>query len=137
MSRAALCLTAVAMFCVESVSCFPYVWRHFFHCPAQDSNLAKEAFGILAPSARRAVATRPVGSEIATLVGNHSVRKPGFERHLSQAAISGETRLRRIPSRDGGTRSQHVWRIALLSQNICKILKKLQTIPCRMRHPKR
>ena len=43
---------------------------------------------------------------------------PGFERQASQAAISGETRLLRIPSRDGGTRSQHVWRIALQSASL-------------------
>ena len=67
-------------FCVESISCFPHVWRHFFHSPAKDSNLALEAVGILALSARHAVATRPVGSEVATLVGNHSVRKTQVSR---------------------------------------------------------
>ena len=47
---------------------------------AQDSNLAWEAVGTLEPSARHAVATRPVGKESATLIGNHSVRKTQVSR---------------------------------------------------------
>ena len=81
---------------IESVG--PFCARQQSPCSVLKASVVFQSFE--PASARHAVATRPVGSEIAT------------------AATSGDTRLLRIPLRDGGTRSQHVWRIALQSASL-------------------
>ena len=114
-----LCPTAVATFCVESISSFsirlapllPFSSPRFkpglrgrWHTGTFCTTCSRHQ---TCRQRDRHIGWKPLGAE-----------DPGFERQASQAAISGETRLHGIPSRDGGTRSQHVWRIALQSASL-------------------
>ena len=61
----------------------------------------------------------PVGSETDSLVGNHSVRKTRVSRDKHHRPLFLARRdYFGFPQRDGGTQSQHVWRIALQSASL-------------------
>ena len=91
---------AGAMSCVGSISGFSDVWCGLFHSPAQDSNLFTEATGLLAPSARHAVAGGPVHMVTTKLVGTTRFGRPRFRetsitgRHSWGDAVASDSYAR-------------------------------------------